>query len=62
MYNQPIHEPAVPKKINPMRHGLSFHPLLLGFLLEKGEKLLTKVRINKKRVDRFLNNFEDACG
>ena len=37
MYNRRIHESAVPKKIHPLRYGLSFHPLLLDFLLKKGE-------------------------
>ena len=35
----------------------------LGFLLEKKVKSCSqKVRTNKKRVDRLLNNSEGACG
>ena len=48
IYNRPIHESAVPKKIHPLRDSLSFHPLLLGFLFEKGEKLLTKGENSQK--------------
>ena len=54
MYNRPIHESAVPKKINPLRDALSFHPLLLSFLLEKGEKLLTKGENSQKCVNKLL--------
>ena len=36
------HKSVVLLKIHPMHHGLYFHPLLLGFLFEKGKNLLTK--------------------
>ena len=54
MYDWQIHKSAVPKKIHPLHHGLYFYPLLLGFLLEKSEKLLTKGENLQKRVDRLL--------
>ena len=42
MYNRRIHESAVPKKIHPLRHDLSFHPLLFGFLLKKRREVAHK--------------------
>ena len=39
-----------------------FIPFCLAFFLKKVRSCSQKVRTNKKRVDRLLNNSEGACG